>query len=200
MSNLLMEARKRERARVMRDVSSIAVRLFADRGYDNVRMEDVAEVSGVSVATLYRRFATKENLVCWQADEQSGMAMLLAAVRSGRRISHAAMDLAQALPDEAVDAIEATARMRLRLIAGHGSLQAAARQKVESFVQEVLDASADRDQRPLLDRETEIRCVAAAFEAGNHAWLRGEGSLRECSVRALRLLGGGTPPGDGESR
>ncbi|MEU0312654.1 helix-turn-helix domain-containing protein [Nocardioides sp. NPDC006273] len=101
MSSAMQEARARERTRVMRDVSAIAVRLFAERGYGNVRMEDVAEASGVSVATLYRRFTTKENLVCWQADEQGGMAMLLAAVRSGRRISDAAMELARTLPDEA---------------------------------------------------------------------------------------------------
>lgn len=200
MSNRLAEARARERTRVMRDVSAIAVRLFAERGYGNVRMEDVAEASGVSVATLYRRFTTKENLVCWQADEQTGMAMLLAAVRSGRRISEAAMELARALPDEAVEAIEGTARMRLQLISEHGSLQAASREKGESFVQEVLDASAGGDPRCLLERETEIRCVAAAFEAGSRAWLRGEGSLRECSVRALGFLSRGSAADDGETR
>jgi AcrR family transcriptional regulator len=187
-SSRLQQARERERTRVMREVSAIAVHLFAERGYGNVRMEDVAEASGISVATLYRRFTTKENLVCWQADEQDGMTALLVAVSSGRRITEAAMDLAQTLPNEAVDAIEATARMRLKLIAGHASLQAAAKDKAESFVQDVLDASAEHDPRPLLERETETRCVAAALEAGNHAWLRGEGTLRDCSVRALRLL------------
>ena len=113
MSTRLAQARERERTRVMREVSAIAVHLFSERGYGNVRMEDLAEASGVSVATLYRRFSTKENLVLWQADEQGGMAALLAAVRSGRRISDAAMDLARSLPGDAVDAIEATARMRL---------------------------------------------------------------------------------------
>ena len=106
MSTRLAQARERERTRVMREVSAIAVHLFSERGYGNVRMEDLAEASGVSVATLYRRFSTKENLVHWQADEQGGMAALLAAVRSGRRISDAAMDLARSLPGDAVDAIE----------------------------------------------------------------------------------------------
>jgi AcrR family transcriptional regulator len=188
MSRILAEARERERTRVMRDVSAIAVRLFHEHGFDNVRMEHVAEASSVSVATLYRRFGTKENLVCWQSDEQTAMATLRSAVGSGTPLSRAAMDLAQTLPDEAVDAIETTARTRLQLIAENASLQAAIREKAEAFVEGVLAASADHDQRPLLERETEVRCVAAALEAGNHAWLRGEGSLRDCVARALGAL------------
>jgi AcrR family transcriptional regulator len=185
----LTEARERERIGVMREVSAIAVRLFDEHGYDNVTMEEVAHASGVSVATLYRRFATKENLVCWQSDEQAAMAALKAAVESGRSVSTAARELARSLPDAAVEAIEATARSRLRLIAGHASLQAVAREKAESFVSAILDAEAADERRSLLERETEIRCVAAAFEAGNNAWLRGEGSLRDCTLQALDCLG-----------
>jgi AcrR family transcriptional regulator len=189
MSRRLAEARERERIRVMREISAIAVRLFDERGYDNVTMEEVADATGVSVATLYRRFTTKENLVCWQSDEQLGMATLVAAIQSGQPISSAAISLAQALPDDAVEAIEATARTRLRLIAGHASLQAVAREKAESFITAILEASEVNDHRPLLERETETRCVAAAFEAGSNAWLRGEGSLRDCTLQALDVLG-----------
>lgn len=191
MSSRLTQARDRERVTVMREVSAIAVQLFADRGYDDVTMEQVAEASGVSVATLYRRFTTKENLVCWQPDEQTGMASLVAAIRSGQTIGEAAMDLARSLPDAAIEAIEATARARLHLIAGHPSLQAVAREKAESFISATLEALQTHDQRPLLERETEARCVAVAFEAGSNAWLRGEGSLRHCTVRALELVHGG---------
>jgi AcrR family transcriptional regulator len=188
MSRRLAEARERERIRVMRDVSAIAVRLFDERGYDNVTMEEVADATDVSVATLYRRFTTKENLVCWQSDEQLGMATLVAAIQSGQAISSAAMSLAQALPDDAVEAIEATARTRLRLIASHASLQAVARGKADLFITASLEASGVSDERPLIERETEARCVAAAFEAGSNAWLRGEGSLRDCTLQALDLL------------
>lgn len=188
MSNRLAAARERERARVMQEVSAIALQLFDERGYDRVTMQDVADASGVSVATLYRRFATKENLVCWQPDEQTGMSALAAAVASGRPLVAAAVDLARELPDQAVEAIAATARIRLRLISEHPAVQAAALEKSESFVRSVLDASADHDSRALLDREVEVRCVAAAMEAANRAWLRGDGSLRDCHVTALELL------------
>lgn len=189
MPSRLADARERERVRVMRDVSAIAIHLFDERGYDDTTMEEVAGAAGLSVATLYRRFSTKENLVCWQSDEQSGMSALVEAIEAGQPIASAAMVLAQALPDDAVEAIEATARTRLRLIAGHASLQAAAREKAESFVAAVLGASDAKDHRPLLERETEARCVAAAFEAANNAWLRREGSLRDCALQALDHLG-----------
>ncbi|MFC7544924.1 TetR family transcriptional regulator [Plantactinospora sp. GCM10030261] len=184
----LAAARERERIRVKRDVSTIAVRLFEERGYDAVTMEDVAAATAVSVATLYRRFTTKENLVCWQPDEQRAMAALLTAVQSGKTLSAAATSLARELPDDAIDAIEETARVRLRLIAGHPSLQAAVQEKARSFIDEILRATDAHDDRPRLEREIETRCVAAALEAANNAWLRGEGSLRACTLRALEIL------------
>lgn len=200
MGRRLAEARDRERARVMREVSAIAVRRFEERGYDNVTMQEVADATGVSVATLYRRFTTKENLVCWQSDEISGMADLVAAIQSGQSIANAAMDLAQSLPDSALEAIEDTARARLRIIAGHAALQSAAREKSESFITEILEATKGHDQRSLLEREVEARCVAAAFEAANNAWLRGEGSLRDCAVQGLNLLGGLKIPASTKAR
>src|SRR4051794_24902093 len=104
MSTRLAQARERERTRVMREVSGIAVGLLDERGYDKVTMEDVAQASGVSVATLYRRFGTKENLVCWQPDEQTVMGVLLAAVQAGQPILDAATEVARNLPDDALDA------------------------------------------------------------------------------------------------
>ncbi len=173
----------------MRDVSAIAVRLFDELGFDSVTMEEVANAADVSVATLYRRFMTKENLVCWQADEQSGMSALVAAVQSGQPIGSAARRLAQELSDDGVEAIEATAHTRLELIRRHAALRAAAREKADSFIASILEASASSDPRSILVRETETRCVAAALEAGSNAWLRGEGSLRECTIEALEVLG-----------
>ena len=128
------------------------------------------------------------------------MADLVEAVQSGQPIADAAMALAQALPDSALEAIEDTARARLRLISGHGALQAAAREKAESFIAKILEAARGNDQRPLLEREVEARCVAAALEAANNAWLREEGSLRDCAVQALDLLGGLTSPVSGDAQ
>ena len=41
---------------------SVCAELFLERGIENVKMTDIAEVSGVGVATLYRYFGTKTGI------------------------------------------------------------------------------------------------------------------------------------------
>jgi AcrR family transcriptional regulator len=45
-------------------VVDVATMLATDGGYDAVVMKDVAEQSGVALATLYRWFASKDHLLC----------------------------------------------------------------------------------------------------------------------------------------
>jgi AcrR family transcriptional regulator len=45
-------------------VVAVATTLAQDGGYDAVVMKDVAERSGVALATLYRWFASKDHLLC----------------------------------------------------------------------------------------------------------------------------------------
>src|SRR5690606_6295062 len=61
-----------DRQRAMREVTeSIAEALpkaaavFASRGLDGTRMEDIVEASGVPRPTLYYRFASKEEILAW---------------------------------------------------------------------------------------------------------------------------------------
>lgn len=53
----------RRAARTRQEIRSTAVDLFVTRGYAETTMEDVAEAVGVSRRTLYRYFATKEDIV-----------------------------------------------------------------------------------------------------------------------------------------
>ncbi|WP_027467105.1 TetR family transcriptional regulator [Curtobacterium sp. UNCCL17] len=55
----------RERSRrAMRDeLTMVAQDLFLDRGFDQVTVDQIAEVAGVSKRTLFRYFASKEDIV-----------------------------------------------------------------------------------------------------------------------------------------
>ncbi|MFI0940245.1 helix-turn-helix domain-containing protein [Streptomyces sp. NPDC021020] len=55
--------RERRRLETRGLIQAHAVRLFTDRGYDEVTVADVAEAAGVSAMTVYRHFPTKEDLV-----------------------------------------------------------------------------------------------------------------------------------------
>ncbi len=55
--------RERKKARTRRAIADAAARLFAERGYEQVAVSDVARAAEVSEQTVYNYFRTKEQLV-----------------------------------------------------------------------------------------------------------------------------------------
>jgi AcrR family transcriptional regulator len=55
--------RERKKARTRRLIADAAARLFAERGYEQVAVSDVARAAEVSEQTVYNYFETKEHLV-----------------------------------------------------------------------------------------------------------------------------------------
>src|ERR1039458_7118677 len=62
-----LRGRKRRITRQL--ISDAATVMFAARGFDNVRVSEVADRVGVSEKTIYNYFPTKESLVLDTADE-----------------------------------------------------------------------------------------------------------------------------------
>ncbi|MFK0294037.1 TetR/AcrR family transcriptional regulator [Streptomyces sp. NPDC090442] len=85
--------RERKKAATRQALADAALRLFAERGYDEVGIRDVAEAADVSTTTLFKHFPSKEALVFDEGDEIR--AALLAAVRerpAGQSIPRALRD------------------------------------------------------------------------------------------------------------
>jgi AcrR family transcriptional regulator len=55
--------RERKKARTRQLIADVAARLFAERGYEQVAVSDVAREAEVSEQTVYNYFRTKEQLV-----------------------------------------------------------------------------------------------------------------------------------------
>ncbi|MFG2286455.1 TetR/AcrR family transcriptional regulator [Streptomyces sp. NPDC048595] len=85
--------RERKKARTRQALSDAAVRLFTERGFDDVGVREVAEAADVSLSTLFKHFPSKEALVFdLDADVESA---LVAAVRDrapGQSVLHALRD------------------------------------------------------------------------------------------------------------
>ncbi len=71
--------RERKKRLTRQRISDVATAMFVARGYDAVKISEIAENVGVSEKTIYNYFPTKESLVYDQADDQ--LMRLAAAVR-----------------------------------------------------------------------------------------------------------------------
>jgi AcrR family transcriptional regulator len=71
--------RERKKAATRAAIADAALRLFVERGYDQVTIRDVADAADVSTTTLFKHFPGKEALVF--DEEADREAELVAAVR-----------------------------------------------------------------------------------------------------------------------
>jgi TetR/AcrR family transcriptional regulator len=83
-----------------------AAAVFAERGFDGTRIDDVAEVTGIPRATLYYYFAGKEDLLAWLLQ---------------RMLDVVAVAVAEAAegPGDARSRLEAVVRTQLDIMADH---------------------------------------------------------------------------------
>lgn len=72
--------RERKKRQTRQRISDVATVMFISRGFEHVRVADVAEAVGVSEKTIYNYFPTKESMVFDMADE--GIERFASALRA----------------------------------------------------------------------------------------------------------------------
>jgi AcrR family transcriptional regulator len=69
--------RERRRVRIKLMVQAEALKLFADKGYEQTTIDDIAHASAMSPRTFFRYFPTKEDVVLWDEYDELSFAELL---------------------------------------------------------------------------------------------------------------------------
>ncbi|MGP3776701.1 mycofactocin system transcriptional regulator [Streptomyces sp. SDT5-1] len=181
----------RPRATSRADLERVGFELFARQGFDATTVDDIAAAAGIARRTFFRYFASKNDLVWGDFEQQlDGLRALLTATAPDVPIMTA---LRAAVVD--FNRFDATVvpwhRQRMRLILSVPTLQADATLRYASWRAIVTDFAADRlglapgDALPRLYGHTVLAAAVTAYEH----WLAvPEADLGELLDTAVRRL------------
>ena len=153
--------RERKKLRLRRNLQRVALRLFAAQGYDDTTVEQIVTEAESSLATFYRHFPTKEDVVLY--DEFDPLIEQSIAERPADEPVTGTIRAMVAVLARAVEADREQSLIRLRLVAAVPALmarQALDEGKNRELYGRVLAARSGRQAG-----DFQLRLVAAALSA-----------------------------------
>jgi AcrR family transcriptional regulator len=199
------DIRSRARETIRAEIGQIAWNLFAEKGFDEVTATEAAEAAGISRATFFRYFGSKEEAV-FAAQEALG-AEIAVALRARPEGEDAWTALRHAF-DAAIGAYASDPRSalaRLRLTRCTPSLRAHQLERQTQWAQMIGEALADRlgSDRQELGLQAMVGAALAALDVAASSWGESDGSsdlvgLVDEAFEAIEgphpaLSGGSTP-------
>lgn len=187
--------RERKKQQTREAIQREALRLIASAGYDATTCEQIAAAAGVSSATLFRYFPTKEDIVL--ADGYDPMIAAAVVARPARETPLTAVrrGFADSLAAVYTSDLEAI-RQRTALLLSVPALRARSREQLDSLVGYLADALAQRTGRGRSDLDIEVAASACAAAVGVAVtrWASEGGALPEhvdAALAGLRELSAG---------
>jgi AcrR family transcriptional regulator len=192
--------RERHRRRTEATLEEVALRLFAERGFDVVTVDDIAAEADVSRRTFFRYFASKEDVLLSDHPRRLGeLRRALGGRPDGEppltALRHAFLSTAGGYEEERESLLN-----RARLMRETPSLQARSlahlrlwEEALASMVAERLGVDASVDLRPGVVAASTMAALRVAIDA----WLARDGQphLPTLVAEALDLLDGGLEQG-----
>ena len=166
--------RARKKRRTRDELMSHAARLFAERGFDAVTTEDIADAADVSQRTFFRHFPSKEAVLYGHVDElRETMADAFAARPADEHVVDAVRAAVATIADHYA-ANRDEAFLQARLAASFPSVAAHARAVVQTDWEHELTAAIAHRMAvdPLIDPFPEVLAGAAfaAFRSAIRRW------------------------------
>ncbi|WP_432828430.1 TetR/AcrR family transcriptional regulator [Dactylosporangium sp. CA-092794] len=192
--------RERTRRAVQREIADAATALFVERGYEATTIDDIAAAVGMSQRSVFRYFATKEELVLGKFDVVADdMLDVLGARPAGEPVWTSLQRLFDVLVSIAdMPGHEEFVEPIHRVIFETPVLRAGYLEKLQRMQDAVVAALVERAEAAgapyAADDPTPRALTAAAFGclvAGQHAWLAAgaKGSYAEAIARAMATVG-----------
>jgi AcrR family transcriptional regulator len=189
---------RRERRRLKRrdEVALVAVRLFLERGFHDVTVDEIAEAADIAPRTFFRYFATKDEVLFIDHDEKrERLRDMIAGSPTDEPILSSVRHAVMALADQYEQESE-TMLLASQVVAATPSLEAAAIERQDAWEDELvgmiaarLGVDPERDLRPRVVASTTM----AALRSAHRIWMASGGTtdLIELANQALDLLDGG---------
>lgn len=125
-------------------VAATAMRLFAERGYEDVTVDEIAEVADVGLRTVHRYFPRKSDLVFAQADHYAELiGRAVAGMPASGPLAAAVFGMVRAVVEAWPQSREDTLDF-VRVVAGSPELRAREHAKRADVRRELFDSLAQR--------------------------------------------------------
>ncbi len=178
MADKHLDLRSRTRENVRVQIAEVAFNVFAERGFDAVTATEVAEAAGISRASFFRYFESKEDAV-FVAQEEMG-AKIAARLRE-RPAGEDAWTALRNSFDPLIDAYRESpshALARLRLIRSTTKLRSHQLERFDQWKQLIGAALAERLGREEVDVPTValVASALAAWGAATSRWVASDGA------------------------
>lgn len=157
--------RERKKQQTRQSIAGAAARLFADRGYENVAVVDVARSAEVAEQTVYNYFPTKEHLVL-DLDEALRDRLVQLVRERPTGVTPAA-----AIRQEALDFVDGIRRVPADQLRGGLGYLASVSPTVRRFSLEMTDRHAAAIATAITDTTPGIDPQVASLQAIAVAWV-----------------------------
>ena len=167
--------RDQKRARTHARIQQEGLRLFLERGFDAVTLEDVAAAAEVSRRTLFHYFPSKEAIAL---GFKVGLGPRIVAAVAGRPDGENLLEMAEhALSDMAGDYQSAEAKALARLVHDTPALKGGDHAKYEEIERLLAAALTERAGLPAGDEQANVVAVATVgiLRQATEAWLASNG-------------------------
>jgi AcrR family transcriptional regulator len=189
--------RERKKVETRQQLMYVAIRLFADRGFDRVTVEDIAASANVSPSTFFRYFDSKAGAVFGLARQR--IVQLSAAIEA-RPASTSVLDIAHDFWISQVHGILADPdvfRAQQELADRNGQI-AGERSRVFDSAREILAHAlrAESPERASIEVEMLASVAISAVFTALRLWYEDGGDLVEIFDDCWRLVGRVLPPAE----